>query len=241
MNILKRNIPNAITCINLLGGVLATMFAVRPFETSGGLMHYEWAWLCIVISAVADFFDGFAARLLHVKSDMGKELDSLSDNVSFGVAPAVLMVTMLGQAAGYPWWVWFSLLISAGGALRLAKFNLDTRQTTSFLGLPIPANAMFWIGYSAAVTSGYGFLALPWVFLPVMLLEVWLMNSELPLISLKFQNWSWGDNLGRWLLIGGSVALLAVCGVAGLMWVVLYYIILSLFLSHKDAEKGATR
>ena len=227
---IKKNIPNAITCINLLGGVMAAIFGSTPFETVGGLACYQWAWIFIAISATADFFDGFVARLLHVKSELGKQLDSLCDMVSFGVAPAILILSVLARRPDgvTAWWMWGALLIAVGGALRLAKFNIDTRQTTSFLGLPIPANAMFWIGYSAAVADGVAPLASPAIFIPVLLVEVWMMTSEIPLLSLKFQTWNWRDNIPRWLLIAGLPVALVCAGVQGLMWFTVYYFLLSL-------------
>ncbi len=230
---IKKNIPNAITCINVIGGVVAAIFGANPFESAGGLTFYQWAWIFIAISATADFFDGFVARLLHVKSELGKQLDSLCDMVSFGVAPAILIFSMLAHCTRTPapWWIWGAVLIAVGGALRLAKFNIDTRQTTSFLGLPIPANAIFWIGYSAALANGVQPLASPAVFIPVLLVEVWLMTSEIPLLSLKFQNWKFRDNIPRWLLIAGLPVAIICAGIQGLMWFIIYYFLLSLVFS----------
>lgn len=226
---IRKNIPNAITSMNLLGGVIASLFAATPFETSAGIPHYEWAWIFIGISAVADFLDGFVARLLHVKSELGKQLDSLCDLVSFGVAPAILTLTVISGKSGSdnPWWAWGALLIAVSGAIRLAKFNIDTRQTTTFLGLPIPANAMFWIGYTASVAHGFTPLATPWRFLTIMLIEVLLMNCEIPLLSLKVQNKSLIDNIPRLLLVLGAGVLILFLGVEGLMWFVIYYLLLS--------------
>ncbi len=153
--------------------------------------------------------------------------------VSFGVAPAILIFSMLAHCTRTPapWWIWGAVLIAVGGALRLAKFNIDTRQTTSFLGLPIPANAIFWIGYSAALANGVQPLASPAVFIPVLLVEVWLMTSEIPLLSLKFQNWKFRDNIPRWLLIAGLPVAIICAGIQGLMWFIIYYFLLSLVFS----------
>ncbi len=224
---MQKNIPTVITCINAIGGTVASIFAVTPFEISGGLYHYIWAWLFIAISMLADFFDGFAARLLHVKSEMGKELDSLCDMVSFGVAPAILTYSLISANSGGAWWAWAAILIAVGAALRLAKFNLDTRQTTSFLGLPVPANAMFWIGYSAAVVRG-SHLAEVWYFIPLVIALVWLMNSEVPLMSLKIQNWNLKDNLPRIVLLLGACILIMLFGVEGLMWFVCFYLLFTI-------------
>lgn len=223
---IKKNIPNAITCINVIGGTVASIFAVNPYETTSGLFHYQWAWIFITISMVADFFDGFVARLLHVKSEMGKELDSLCDMVSFGVAPAILTLSMLTKTPGVTpsFWAWGAILIAVGAALRLAKFNLDTRQTTSFLGLPVPSNALFWIGYSAAVAGGPSVYTSPWLYVPAIVILVLLMNSELPLLSLKIQEWTLKANLSRIVLVLCACVLLLFFGVEGLMWFVLVYV-----------------
>ena len=239
ISVIKKNIPNAITCINVIGGTIASIFAVNPFETSGGVFHYEWAWIFIAISMVADFFDGFVARLLHVKSEMGKELDSLCDMVSFGVAPAILTFSMLTRTSGsgQSLWEWGAILIAVGAALRLAKFNLDTRQTTSFLGLPVPANALFWIGYTAAVAHGSTVFNSPWLFIPALLMIVFLINSELLLLSLKVQNWTLKENLPRIVLILGACSLVLLFGVEGLMWFIILYILVSVGESRRAGSR----
>lgn len=236
---IKKNIPNAITCINVVGGTVASIFAANPFDLTGGIPNYEWTWIFIAISMVADFFDGLVARLLHVKSEVGKELDSLCDMVSFGVAPSILIISLLRQSPVHdsPWWVWATILIAVGAALRLAKFNLDTRQTTSFLGLPVPSNAMFWIGYSSALAHGSSLFFSPWLFIPVLLIVVWLMNSEIPLLSLKIHDWTLRNNLPQVFLVLCACTLILLFGVEGLMWFVLVYIGTSLGdprLRHKE-------
>lgn len=148
---IKANIPNTITCLNLLSGVMACIFAFHYSETFGALLGYQWAFVCIGAAALFDFCDGAAARLLHAYSDLGKELDSLSDLVSFGIAPALIVFNTInlfntGDALTLSPWAFVALVIPVMGALRLARFNIDTRQTTSFIGLPIPACAIFWIG-----------------------------------------------------------------------------------------------
>lgn len=227
MNIITRNIPNAVTCMNVTAGCLSVLFSVRGYaEGSAG----AWGWACIfiAIAAVADFLDGFAARLLHAYSEMGKELDSICDMVSFGVAPAVLLFCTLHSAGAPAWVAWCVPLIAVCGALRLARFNVDTRQTTSFIGLPIPANAIFWIGYTALLREGTGFLADGAVAAAVILVESWLMVSPLRLFSLKFKTWGWKGNEARWLLIAGAVVCVFCMGVSGLMWLIVYYLLLSL-------------
>ena len=147
---IRNNIPNAITSLNLLFGCMACIMAFHCFDPMCGtsIKGYQWAFIFIALSAVADFFDGLVARLLHAVSGIGKELDSLADSVSFGLAPALVLYNiMIGQGAGH--WALFALLLPVFGALRLARFNIDPNQSTVFTGLPIPANAIFWIGFTA--------------------------------------------------------------------------------------------
>ena len=142
---IKKYIPNALTCCNLLSGCVATSFAYNG--------DIKAAFLFIILGAVFDFFDGMAARLLHVSSPIGKELDSLADNITFGVAPSMMVYFELGQL-NCPVFLeplktflpYIAFLIAAFSALRLAKFNIDERQSKSFIGLPTPANALFWGG-----------------------------------------------------------------------------------------------
>lgn len=128
-------------------------------------------------SSRGGFCDGFAARLLHAYSSLGKELDSLCDLVSFGVGPSLLIFNCMTETSATPWLAWMVFLIPVCGALRLARFNVDDRQTTSFIGLPIPANAIFWIGYSALAYQNVDFLTAWYCFLPILVVESWLMVS----------------------------------------------------------------
>lgn len=228
MNPIVKNIPNAITCLNMASGVTAIIFASRGNEFFGALPAWEWAFIFIAIAAAADFLDGFAARMLHAYSELGKQLDSLCDMVSFGVAPAMLLFSCIADCSLSPWLPWMAILVPVAGALRLAKFNIDTRQTSSFIGLPIPANAIFWIGFTAMVRSGVLFPASwPW-FLPVLILECWLMVSEVPMFSLKLKSWGWRGNQARWILVAAAVVFVFSLGWAGLMWLIVFYILLSL-------------
>lgn len=177
MNAIVKNIPNSITCLNITAGSIAIIFALQGNSEIYGMAAYNWAYIFIGIAAVMDFLDGFAARLLHAYSELGKELDSLCDAVSFGVAPAMVLFSTLERLGSCEWLRWGALLIPVFGVLRLAKFNIDTRQTTSFIGLPIPANAIFWIGYTALCNETQGYACEWWCVIPVLLLECWLMVS----------------------------------------------------------------
>ena len=229
MNRLTRNIPNCITLVNLLAGVMAIICAFRGIEPMWGLKGWEWGAIFIGIGALADFFDGFFARILKAYSALGKELDSLCDLVSFGVAPVLLLFNVLDAAGAEPWLKWCLFLVVATSAVRLARFNIDTRQASFFIGLPVPANAIFWIGFTALAQAGAAFLIVPVVFVTVVVLESWLMISPVKLMSLKFYNYRpVGLNFWRYILMLAAVALIFCMGVPGFMWLIVFYILLSL-------------
>lgn len=229
MNVITRNIPNSITCVNILAGCLAIAVASRGEESLWGLLAYQWAFIFIAIGAVADFCDGFAARSLKAYSELGKELDSLCDLVTFGVAPAMIIFNLFLDSGRDPWVAWAAMLIPIAGAVRLARFNIDTRQSVTFIGLPIPANAIFWIGYAAMfATEGAMFLSAWYWFLPILVVECWLMNSGVRMYSLKFKSLSFSENYPRILLVAATIALCVFFGTAGLLWLIVFYILLSL-------------
>ena len=222
-NAIIRNIPNTITSCNLLCGCIATWWA---FQNA-----YEYALLFIVLGAVFDFFDGMTARLLHVSSPIGKELDSLADDITFGLAPAATAFSLFKEVH-YPEWLsglsgvmpYTAFLIAVFSALRLAKFNIDDRQSTSFIGLPIPANALFWIGVCFADTRNWH----PGIILGLILLFSFLMVSNLPMFSLKASNLSWSDNKLRYILVITARGLIIWLGPTGLAGAIIAYILLSL-------------
>ena len=230
-NCITRHIPNALTCMNLFSGCIACVMAFHA--------NFEMAMLFIVIGAVFDFFDGLAARLLHAYSNIGKDLDSLADDVSFGVAPA-LIVFSLFKEIDYPdylsflanWLPYAAFLIAIFSALRLAKFNNDTRQTTSFIGLPVPANALFW----ASLIAGCKPIASyhPLLTLALVCLFSWLLVSEIPMFSLKFKNLSWKDNKIAFIFVIISAILLITLKIAGFAAVIVWYILLSILTQKKQ-------
>ncbi len=229
MNIIRRNIPNAITCLNILSGCVAIVFAFKSQEIFNGIPGWQLSALAIGIAALADFFDGFSARMLHAYSELGKQLDSLSDLVSFGVAPAMLVMNLIPLNPENPAWLpWLALVIPVCGALRLARFNIDTRQSDSFIGLPIPANAIFWIGWAAYATSKWDWTLSAGLLIPLILLEAYSMVSNMRLISLKFHNFGWKGNEKRWILIIISLIAIALWGLKALFLIILFYILLSL-------------
>ena len=232
-----RNIPNAITCLNLFCGCLSIVFSL------GGILTV--AAYFIFAAAVFDFCDGFAARWLHAYSEMGKELDSIADVVSFGVAPSCILFVLLMAAAenfGWPveicssgWWMsTLAFVIAVFSALRLAKFNIDKRQSDSFIGLPTPANALFICSlafmssnsHSWAIVTGKLFFLLT-----VTVVFSYLLIAELPLFSFKFKSFDWKSNKIRYIFIAASAVILVVLQWAGLAAVILLYILLSIFIN----------
>lgn len=188
------NFPNALTCCNLISGCIATCFA---FFHSPDL-----ALLWIIIGAVFDFFDGMSARALGIASPIGKELDSLADDVTFGVAPSTIVYAQL-SVMDYPAWLgglsgyvpYLAFIMAAFSALRLAKFNLDQRQSMGFIGLPTPANALFWgsliISLGNRLNSfSYGSL----IIILLLLVSCVLLISEIPMFALKFKHWGLKGN-----------------------------------------------
>ena len=210
--------------MNLFSGCMAVVSAFHFNETIRAMQGYEWAFLFIGLATVFDFCDGLSARLLHAYSALGKELDSLSDLVSFGVAPAALVFNLIQSQTG-SWVAFLAFLIAVFGALRLAKFNIDDRQTTSFIGLPIPANAIFWIGV-VAWNVDFRYIGDAWMTALVVLFPL-LMVSSLPMFSLKVKTLSLRSNVRRYALLLGTAMLVAAMQLAGLLWAIVFYILLS--------------
>lgn len=221
------SIPNAITCCNLLSGCVAIYMTFHHAETFGSLTGRECAYIAIAAAAVFDFCDGAAARILRAYSAIGRELDSLSDLVSFGIAPAMLVLNVMLDYSDHPWLCFASFFIPAMGALRLAKFNVDDSQATIFRGLPIPANAIFWIGLCGWI-SRYGYPGTAAMVLIIVAVSL-LMVCRMRMFSLKFKNFSPRENFTRYVLILATVAFVISGGVSGLLWSILFYILLSAF------------
>ena len=232
MKAIRNNIPNAITSLNLLFGCLACIAAFHCSDTMCGtdLKGYQWAFIFIALAAVADFFDGLVARLLHAVSNIGAELDSLADLVSFGLAPALVLYNiMLQQGAGH--WALVALILPVFGAIRLARFNVDTNQTTTFTGLPIPANAIFWIGF----TSWFATYPTPlWMVIVIIVALSLLMVCNLRMFSLKMHNLSsLKQNWAQYLQVVATVAFLVLMGLKGLAPAIMLYVLLSIIKREK--------
>lgn len=218
----KKHIPNTITCLNLISGCIATYWAFQG--------DAQLALLFIVIGAVFDFFDGMVARLLHVSSPIGKELDSLADDITFGFAPSAIVFNFLVPLTTHlsPIIPYLAFIMAAFSALRLAKFNLDERQALGFIGLPTPANALFWgsllvgLGEEIATLPYAGYLILAGV-----LISSYLLVSEIPMFALKFKSWGWQGNEVKYIFLLTCIPLLLLLEVSGLAAIIAWYVILS--------------
>jgi len=184
--------------------------------------NYEGAFIAILLAAVFDFMDGFAARLLKAYSAMGKELDSLADMISFGLAPGAIVFSFLTDTGTNEWLPFVGFLIPVFSGLRLAKFNIDDRQSSSFLGLPVPANAIFWAGlvysFSPFLMNNVWFLFI------LIALFCFFLVSEIPMFSLKFKNVSWKENQNQYLFLIGCGVILAIFQLSAFALIISWYI-----------------
>jgi len=250
---IKRLIPNLLTAGNLVGGILSIIFSITG--------KIEWAPYCIFISALFDFLDGFVARLLKVQSELGKQLDSLADMVTFGVAPGVMVMIMLSSWNSdlnqYDFLSYehntelmgFGFIIPIFALFRLAKFNLDTRQTSSFIGLPTPAMTLFFAPIPLLVLSGnesgviwqetlVSVFTNPTFLISSTLIMSIMMVVELPLFALKFNGFKWKGNELRFIFLILSTGLFATLFFWSLPIIIILYLFLSIInnLIHKTNE-----
>jgi CDP-diacylglycerol--serine O-phosphatidyltransferase len=218
---MKRLIPNALTCANLLSGCVGIVFAFQG--------RLDVAAYAVLVSGIFDFFDGFSARMLNVKSLIGKELDSLADMVSFGFLPGVVMYQLLAQSDyASPYLPYIGFLITIFSALRLAKFNLDTRQTEDFIGLNTPMNTLFIVSlpfiqkdYPALINSTILLVA-------TTILMCWLLVCEIKIFSLKFGSVKWIHNKSKFVFLIISAVLIAFLKFAAIPFVLVLYIVSSI-------------
>lgn len=246
---MKRHIPNLITLCNLFSGSLAVIFAVQ-----GNLVA---AAFFVALGIFFDFFDGLAARALNVKSDVGLQLDSLADVVTSGVVPGIVMFQLFTMALpgedGVKQWTsdtnWleftfnpvalFGLLIILGSAFRLAKFNVDDRQTDSFIGLPTPANALLILSLPLILTFQPNSFATDlilneWFLVVLTIVSVIILNAELPLFALKFKNWGFKGNEIRYIFLILCVVLIVLFQFLAVPMIILSYVLLSVFFGKKN-------
>lgn len=218
-------IPNLLTLSNLMCGSFAALSAL-VYD------NLEWAFWFVIMAAVFDFFDGFAARLLRQSSPIGVQLDSLADMISFGFVPAAVLYAMTTRSLGgeetLPHYAcaFASFLLAAFSALRLAKFNIDDSQHEEFCGLPTPANALFFTSLGLiSVRTGFDFGG-EWLIciMPVM---AWLLISPVRMFSLKFKGFGWRGNEIRYLFLALCVALIAILQLYSIPTIILLYILVS--------------
>ena len=245
-----KQIPNIITSLNLLCGCVAIMFAVSGDLVSASFFAFAGIFL--------DFFDGLAARVLNAQSQVGLQLDSLADVVTSGVLPGIVMVQLLSEALTgnsldigtifsdtanstsiKSYLPFIGLLIAVASGYRLAKFNVDTRQTTSFIGLPVPANTLLILSLplilsfqaSQQITE---VILTPWFLIIITLVSCVLLNAEIPLFGLKFKTWNFKDNAVRYLFLIASILLLVVLKFIAIPIIIFLYILVSLFWKPLD-------
>ena len=245
-----KQIPNIITSLNLLCGCVAIMFAVSGDLVSASFFAFAGIFL--------DFFDGLAARVLNAQSQVGLQLDSLADVVTSGVLPGIVMVQLLSEALTgnslditaifsstsnntsiESYLPFIGLLIAVASGYRLAKFNVDTRQTTSFIGLPVPANTLLILSLplilnfqaSQQITE---LILTPWFLIVITLVSCVLLNAEIPLFGLKFKTWNFKDNAVRYLFLIASILLLVVLKFIAIPIIIFLYILVSLFWKPLD-------
>ena len=203
------------------------------------------ALLFIVLGAVFDFFDGMTARLLGVSSPIGKELDSLADDVTFGVAPSTMIFYELG-VMDYPVILeplrpvlpYVAFIMAAFSALRLAKFNLDERQAMGFIGLPTPANALFWGALIVGANRWIEYHLSGLVIIAGVLISCWLLVSEIPMFALKFKHWGWAENKLKYIFLITSAVLLLIFRIPGIAMIIAWYVILSAFTQKSSKQSS---
>lgn len=232
---LKSQIPNTITLLNLFSGCIALVFAFQS--------NFEWAFYWVCIGIFLDFFDGFFARILKVQSELGLQLDSLADMVTSGVVPGVGMFFLLAKCQigttdinaldlTNTFVPFLGFIITLGSCMRLARFNLDKRQTSSFIGLPTPANALFILSLPLVLeTTSYEFIAAAlsnqWVLLFITVLSAFILNAEIPLFSLKIKSFDLKANGIQIIFLLMSLLLLLFFQFLGIPLLIITYIIMS--------------
>jgi len=238
MNI-KKNIPNLITLLNLFSGCIALVFASEA--------NFEMAFFFVCLGIFFDFFDGFFARLFHVSSPLGLQLDSLADMVTSGLVPGFVMFKMFSNSINSDpsliYLPYFGFVITLGSCYRLANFNIDTRQTESFIGLPTPANALFILSLPLIINFSDSLIALElltnnWFLFIITLLSVYILNAEIPLFALKIKKFNLKDNALQLFFLLISMLLLVFFHFAGVALVIVFYVFLSVIMNLITGKKA---
>lgn len=218
---MKKHIPNFITCLNLFSGCIGILMLLKG--------DYTTAFYCVIASGVFDFFDGFTARLLRVKSIIGKELDSLADVISFGLQPGILMYVMLSAVVEEEYVAYLGFLVTVFSALRLAKFNVDERQTSDFIGVNTPMNTFFIFSLPFIAEKYENVIFSPFLLISITVISSLLLVSELRLFSMKFTSLAWRDNKYKYIFLVLSVLLILFLKISALPIIYIFYITLSYF------------
>jgi CDP-diacylglycerol--serine O-phosphatidyltransferase len=257
MNI-KKHIPNFLTCCNLFCGCLGIIYAFDDTGLIFGGYKYQNLIICsqlIFLACLFDFFDGFAARLLKVSSPIGKELDSLADVVTFGVLPGLILFKLIYHSISYQdWWYlreystlpYIGLIIPIFSALRLAKFNIDTRQSDSFIGVPTPANAILIASFPIILNQDkfsilIDLLTNPFWLIAIAFVMSFLLVAELPLFALKFKNFKWAYNQIRFSFLIASLLLIIILTWTAIPLIIILYILLSVIENKIFKQKPSSK
>jgi CDP-diacylglycerol--serine O-phosphatidyltransferase len=239
MMTIKKHIPNFITLLNLFCGCIALVFAFNE--------EFEMAFYFVCLGIFLDFFDGFFARLFHVSSPLGLQLDSLADMITSGVVPGLVMFQMMvshattANESQLQFFPYLGFIIALGSCYRLANFNIDTRQTDSFIGLPTPANALFILSLPLVLKYTNSLIIVelltnPWFLLVLTLLSAYMLNAEIPLFSLKIKKFSFKENALQFAFLLVSLLLLVFFQYLGIPLLILFYVCLSV-LNNKVFKK----
>ena len=223
MNI-KKHIPNLITLLNLFSGCIALIYAID--------LNFEMAFFFVSLGIFLDFFDGFFARLFKVSSPLGLQLDSLADMVTSGVVPGFVMFLMLSKNADCSFIPYLGFIITLGSCYRLANFNIDTRQTDSFIGLPTPANALLILSLPLVMQHTnseliFEILKNQWVLLAITAFSAYILNAEIPLFSLKIKEFNFAKNKLQIIFLTTSIVFLIVFQFLAIPLIILFYVLLS--------------
>lgn len=236
---LKKHIPNIITLLNLLCGCIALVFA--------GEANFEMAFFFVCLGIFFDFFDGFFARLFNVSSPLGLQLDSLADMVTSGVVPGFVLFKMLSNSVNSDpslmYLPYLGFIITLGSCYRLANFNIDTRQTDSFIGLPTPANALFILSLPLLLKNSDSLIVLellinPWVLIFISMLSAYILNAEIPLFALKIKKFNLKDNALQLFFLLISILLLVYLQFAGVALIIVFYVLLSIITNKFKANNS---
>ena len=238
MNI-KKHIPNLITLLNLFSGCIALVYASEA--------NFEMAFFFVCLGIFFDFFDGFFARLFNVSSPLGLQLDSLADMVTSGVVPGFVMFKMLTNSVNSDpsliYLPYLGFIITLGSCYRLANFNIDTRQTDSFIGLPTPANAIFILSLPLILKNTDSLILLElltncWVLIILTLVSAFILNAEIPLFALKIKKFNFKDNALQILFLLVSLLLLIVFKFSGVALIIVFYVMLSVIMNLITGKKA---